>query len=88
MLCFRKVLAAKKFWIRGKWSYQDFPSKKFSLTVPKNAVGESFSLSLISCIQKNLDERVGGWGSVMIFRRNFYVSHCLKISEGTSSVCH
>ena len=30
----------------------DFPSKIFCLTVPKNAVGEPFSLSLISGIEK------------------------------------
>ena len=30
-----------------------FPSEIFCLTVPKNAVGEPFSLSLISGIEKN-----------------------------------
>ena len=30
----------------------EFPSKRFCLTVPKNAVGESFSLSIISHIEK------------------------------------
>ena len=52
MLCFRKVLVAKNFWIRGRGKYQDFPSNVFRLTVPKNGVGESSSLSLISCIEK------------------------------------
>ena len=69
-----KFWQRKSFWIRGKWSYQDFPSKKFSLTVPKNAVGESFSLSLISCIQKNLDERDGGWGRVSRFSVEIFFS--------------
>ena len=32
--------------------YQDFPSKIFSLTWPKNFVGEPFSVSLISGIEK------------------------------------
>ena len=34
--------------------YQNFPSKTFCLTVPKNFVGEPFSVSLISGIGKNL----------------------------------
>ena len=49
MLGFRKILpVAKKFMDkRGGGEYQDFPSKIVCLTVPKNSVGESFSLSLI-----------------------------------------
>ena len=50
-----------------------FPLKIFCLTVPKNAVGENFSLSLISGIEKVWMRRWGG-GSVNIFRRNFFVS--------------
>ena len=54
MLCFRKSAVAKKFMDKrgGGGSYQDLPSKIFCLTVPKNFVGESFSVSLISGIQK------------------------------------
>ena len=37
-----------------KGESEDFPSEIFCLTVPRNAVGESFSLSLISCIRKDL----------------------------------
>ena len=50
-LCFRKYPVAKKFMDKGG-EYQDFPSKIFCLTVPKNFVGESFSASLISGIEK------------------------------------
>ena len=32
--------------------YQDFPSKIFCLTLPKNFVGKDFSVSLISGIEK------------------------------------
>ena len=32
--------------------YHDFPLKNFRLTVPKNFIGESFSVSLISGIEK------------------------------------
>ena len=36
----------------GGGGYQDFPSKNFSLTVPKSFAGESFTVSLISGIEK------------------------------------
>ena len=43
----------KSLWIRGGWGkYQDFPSKVFCLTVPKNFVGKPFSVSLISGVEK------------------------------------
>ena len=32
--------------------YQDFPSKFFCLTVPKISVGESFTVAIISGIEK------------------------------------
>ena len=35
----------EKVWIR-RWEYQDFPSRKFCLTVPKTYVGESFTVAL------------------------------------------
>ena len=36
----------------NKGGYQEFPSKCFCLTTPKNSVGEHFSVSLISGIGK------------------------------------
>ena len=60
MLCFRKFLVPKKF-MEKKGEYQDFASKYFCLTVTKNAVGEPFSLSLISGIEKVW---MRGWGGV------------------------
>ena len=57
MLCFRQFPVAKKFMDKRGGEYQDFPSKIFSLTVPKNIVKEPFTVSLISGI-KNL--RVNG----------------------------
>ena len=45
----------KSLWIRGGGGeYQNFPSKTFCLTVPKNFVGEPFRVSLISGIGKIL----------------------------------
>ena len=54
MLCFRKFLVAKKFKNKKEGEVSRFPSKNFCLTVPKNFVGEPFSVSLISGIAKNL----------------------------------
>ena len=52
MLCFRKFLVAKKFMDKREGEVSRFPSKFFRLTVPKIFVGESFSASLISGIEK------------------------------------
>ena len=53
MLCFRKIPVAKKFMDkRGGGKYPDFPSKVFCLTVPKIFVGEPFSVSLFSGVEK------------------------------------
>ena len=45
----------KSLWIRGV-RYQDFSSKKFSLSVPKIFVGEPLSVSLISGIENVRDK--------------------------------
>ena len=58
MLCFRKIPVAKKLMDKrggggGEVSrYQDFPSKVFCMTVPKIFVGEPFSVSLFSGVEK------------------------------------
>ena len=62
-----------------------FISKFFCLTLSKTAVGELFSLSLFSGIEK---VRMGDWGlgggaSVMIFRRKIFVSQCSKFRRVT-----
>ena len=49
--CFRNMPVAKKFIHKGGRGNQDFPSEKFSLTVPKKFAGESFTVSLISGIE-------------------------------------
>ncbi len=70
MQCFRKFPVAKNFMDNG--GYQVLPSKNFSLTVPKNFAGESFTVSLISGIENVEDKRKGG--SIKIFRRTIFVS--------------
>ncbi len=52
MLCFRTLPVAKKFMDKKGGGFQEFLSKKFCLTVPKNSVVESLRLSLISGIEK------------------------------------
>ena len=51
--CFRNFPVAKKFVDKRGGGYQDFPSEYFSLTVPKNFAGESFTVPLISGIEKS-----------------------------------
>ena len=48
-------------------NYQDFPSKIFCLTVPKNFVGEHFRVSLISGNENFMFHRVISRFSVEIF---------------------
>ena len=52
--------------------------ENFCLTVPKNFVGESFTLALFSGIGKVWIR--GRGGSVKIFRRKIFVSQCRKTS--------
>ena len=54
----------------------------FCLTVPKNFVGEPFSVSLISGIEKFYASE----GYVTIFRRKFFVSQYRNISQRNPSV--
>ena len=42
MLCFGKIPLANKLMDKNRREYQEFPSKNFYLTVPKNFVGEPF----------------------------------------------
>ena len=77
MLCFRKFLVAKKFMDNREGEASKIPSKIFCLTVPKKAVVEPFSLSLISGIEKFYASE----GLVTIFRRKFFVSQYRNISQ-------
>ena len=77
MLCFRKFLVAEKFMDKREGQVSKFVSKIFGLKVPQNAVGEPFSLPLISGIGK---VQMRGRGTVMFFHRFFFVSQCRKFS--------
>ena len=56
LLCFTTFLVSKKFMEKGggggKRLYQEFPQSLF-VSAPKNFVGESFNVSLISGIEKS-----------------------------------
>ena len=70
MLCYRTFLVARKFMEKkGEGEYRNFPSKCFRLKVPKKFVRESFTVSLVSGIEKCYASE----GYVTIFRRNFFV---------------
>ena len=84
MLWFRNIPVAKRFMDKRGGEYQDFPSKIFCLTVPRNFVGEPFRVSLIRVSKKFLLQRVISRFSILC--RIFFVSHCRKISKGNSSV--
>ena len=77
MLCFRSFPVAKKFMDkRGGGKYPDFPSKVFCLTVPKIFVGEPFSVSLISGVEKICASE----GYVTIFLR---IVFCLTVPKNS-----
>ena len=76
MLCFGKFPVANNFMDKKGGEYQNFPSKTFCLTVPKNLVGEPISVPLISGIEKFHASE----GYVTIFRRRFFVSQYRTIS--------
>ena len=63
--------------------YQNFPSKIFCLTVPKNFVGEPFSVSLNSGIEKFYSSD----GYVTIFCRFFLPHSAEKLRRGTFLRC-
>ena len=52
MLCFGKFLEAKKHLNEKRGEYRNFPSKIFCPKVLKSFVGEPYSVSLTSGIEK------------------------------------
>ena len=54
--------------------YHDFPLKVYCLTVPKNFVGEPFSVPLVL----GIDKFYASEGCVTIFCRKLLVSRCQK----------
>ena len=61
----------------------DFSSKNFCLTVPKNFVGESFSVSSISGFEEMLGIRKGGWR----FSVEFFLSQSTETIRRLTLLC-
>ena len=76
VLCFRKFLVAKNFMDKKGGRVSQFSVEKFCLKVPKSSVGETFSLSFFSGIEKIYASE----GYVTVFRRIFFVSQYRNIS--------
>ena len=75
---FQKISESAKVMEKKEGKVSIISFERFCLTVPKNAEGEHFSLSLVSGIEKKW---MRAWmGSVKTFRRKFLVSQCRKIS--------
>ena len=66
---------------RGGEEYQDFPSKFFCLTVPKNSVGKSFTVAIFSGIEKVW---IRGGGEYQDFPSKNFCLTVPKISVGES----
>ena len=84
-LCFRKILAAKKFMDKRGGGAPKFPSKKFCLTVSKIFVVESFSITKNSGIEKCSGKERRGDSR---FSVEIVLSHsAIKIRRGTLLCC-
>ena len=79
MLCFRKLLLAKKFMDKREGEVSRFPSKKFCLTVPKKFLGEPFRVSLIRVSKNFMLQRVISRFSL----KNFLSHSAEKYRRGT-----
>ena len=79
VLCFGKFPVANKFMDKREGEVSRFRSKIFCLTVPKNFVGHSFRVSLISGIEKFYASE----GYVTIFCRNLLSHSDEKFCRGT-----
>ena len=71
-----------KVWIRGGGSINLFRRKCFCFTVPKNFVGEPFSVSLVSVIEKFYASE--GYVTTFDFLSKVYCLTVPKISVGES----
>ena len=67
---FQKISGSEKFLDKKGGEHQDSPSKFFCVAVPKYLIGEPFSVSFISGIEKLYASE----SHVTIFRRKFFVS--------------
>ena len=71
---------------KRRGEYQDIPSKIFCLTVPKISTGESFTVALISGIEK-VWIRVGGGGESRYSIENFLPNRAENFRRGILYCC-
>ena len=79
-------LRRKNLWIRAEGNYQDFLSKSFCRTVSEITLGELFTVSLFSGIEKVRIRELGDGRSVKTFRPNCLVPKCRKFSLGNPAM--
>ncbi len=77
---FQKIYGIEKFKEERGRDYQDFPSKIFWLALPKNFVGESYSASIFSGIEKFYAS--ASYVTVFDFLSNFFCLAVPKYSLG------
>ena len=82
MLCFRENLVAKNFMDKREGEVSKIPLKNFCLTVPNNAVGKPFSLSLISGVEKVW---MRGWGLLRFSVESFLFHSAEKFRRGITT---
>ena len=73
-----KFSVVKKLMDKRAGEYQDFPSKTFCLSVPRNFVWKPFSVSLHSGAEEVWIRE--GMGSIKIFCRKLSFSQCRKFA--------
>ena len=78
MLCIRKFPVAKKYIDKREGEVSRFPLNFFCFKVSKNAKREPFSVSLISGIEKKMDERCGGEAGVSRLSVEIFLSPSAK----------
>ena len=84
LLCSRKILRSKTVRDTRGGEYHNFPSKLLCFTVPKNFVRESFSVPLISNIEKIW---IRGGEEVLRFSVQNFLSHSTERLRRGSLLC-
>ena len=75
------ISSIEKVLIRGERGYQEFPSKTFCLTLPKNFVREHFTVSLILGIEKKFYVSEA-YVTIFDFSVEVFLSHRAENSVG------
>ena len=82
MLCFSKFSVAKNFWIRRGGSIKLLRRNFFCVAVPKNFIGEPFSVSFISGSKNFMLQ-----GPMSLFSAEFFLSHSTETFRRGTVLC-